>query len=251
MKRVFSWVLALVLAAGLLPIIVSTNETIAATHYNWKGADAVSAGTAFTLIIGIDGSLWGWGLNTYGQLGDGTDVRRRTPVQIGVSTDWVDVAAGRDHSLALKSDGSLWSWGRNNNGRLGDGTNSERNTPVQVGTSTDWADVAAGRVHTLAIKTDGSLWAWGYTAESLASVPLQTVALLLCKSEHRQIGARFLPETEVVSPSRSTAAFGHGDATSMAVSATALPPIVRYPRKSERRPIGLAFQQMIVLPPLR
>jgi hypothetical protein len=122
---------------------------------------ALAAGGAHTLALKTDGSLWAWGYNEYGQLGDGTTVNKNTPVQVGTANDWVAVAAGGNHTIALKQDGSLWAWGRNGYGQLGDGTTANKPSPMRVGTADDWALAAAGGSHTLAVKTDGSLWAWG------------------------------------------------------------------------------------------
>ena len=124
---------------------------------------AEAAGHDHTLALKADGSLWAWGHNNYGQLGDGTTTPSPVPVHIGTDTGWTAVTAGFDHTLALKSDGSLWAWGANYYGQLGDGTfdNSAHSIPVHIGTDTDWTAVTAGFDHTLALKSDGSLWAWG------------------------------------------------------------------------------------------
>ncbi|WP_295442300.1 CARDB domain-containing protein [uncultured Thiodictyon sp.] len=117
----------------------------------------LAGGYWHSLALRDDGSLWAWGYNGFGQLGDGKTAYRSSPVQ--VLTGVTAVAAGSNYSLALKSDGSLWAWGDNYYGQLGDGTTVNSSTPVQVMTGV--AAVAAGDIHTLAIKTDGSLWAWG------------------------------------------------------------------------------------------
>ena len=121
---------------------------------------SISAGKFHTVAL-KNGSLWAWGDNYYGQLGNGTNEECTTPVRIGVDEDWKAVSAGDGHTLALKEDGSLWAWGLNDDGQLGDGSNARRNSPVRVGTDNDWAAISAGGYHSLALKINGSLWAWG------------------------------------------------------------------------------------------
>ncbi len=113
--------------------------------------------TGHSLARKTDGSLWAWGSNAYGQLGDGTRTDRLSPIQ--VLTGVTAMAGGGYQTLALKTDGILWAWGGNDYGQLGDGTTMDRVSPVQVLTGV--AAVAGGGTHTLARKTDGSLWAWG------------------------------------------------------------------------------------------
>jgi len=121
----------------------------------------IAAGKCHTVALKTDGTLWAWGENMYGQLGDGTTTDRHFPVQIGFDTDWAEIAAGYGHTIALKTDGTLWAWGDNINGQLGNATTIEEHSPVPIGTDTDWAEIAAGGYHSIALKTDGSLWAWG------------------------------------------------------------------------------------------
>ncbi|MFC2110852.1 HYR domain-containing protein [Bacteroidota bacterium] len=120
---------------------------------------SIAAGAYSTYGIKTDGTLWAWGYNVYGQLGDGTTTQRNSPIQIGTST-WTSIAAGSYHMVGIKTDGTLWTWGYNYYGHLGDGTTINRNSPVQIGTST-WTSITAGHYHTLGIKTGGTLWAWG------------------------------------------------------------------------------------------
>jgi alpha-tubulin suppressor-like RCC1 family protein len=127
---------------------------------NWK---TVAGGQFHTAAIKTDGTLWTWGANTYGQLGDNTITNKSSPVQtVAGGTNWKQVAGGRFHTAAIKTDGTLWTWGQDNYGQLGDNTTAHKSSPVQtVAGGTNWKQVAGGSYHTAAIKTDGTLWAWG------------------------------------------------------------------------------------------
>jgi alpha-tubulin suppressor-like RCC1 family protein len=121
---------------------------------------STAAGSSFGLAVRADGTLWAWGDNSNGQLGDGTTTASLVPKQVGTDRDWVMVAAGIQHSLGLKANGSLYAWGINFAGQLGNGTTTDSPTPIQVpGTYTQ---VTAGSFHSLALRADGTLYAWGY-----------------------------------------------------------------------------------------
>ena len=130
---------------------------------NWK---LVASGRWHTAGIKTDGTLWTWGYNTNGELGDntgGNGTHKSSPVQtIAGGTNWKLVAPGRYHTAAIKTDGTLWTWGRNDNSQLGDNSITKKSSPVQtVAGGTNWKLVAGGFYHTAAIKTDGTLWTWG------------------------------------------------------------------------------------------
>lgn len=127
------------------------------TDMDW--AAVVASSGAHTLALKNDGSLWAFGENGIGQLGDGTYQDRLVPTRIGTETDWSRIAAGYEASLALKSDGSLWAWGENASGLYGNGTKQSRSVPVRI--SDGWQSVALGWHSVLGIRSDGSLWAWG------------------------------------------------------------------------------------------
>jgi hypothetical protein len=125
----------------------------------------ISSGEKHTLAIKKDGSLWAWGDNSFGQLGDGTTGGFASlPVQVGTSREWASVACGSFSSFAIKRDGSLWAWGKNNKGQLGIGDILDKSEPVKVGES--FNTVASGLEHTIAIRfggefTEGQVWSWG------------------------------------------------------------------------------------------
>jgi alpha-tubulin suppressor-like RCC1 family protein len=131
-----------------------------------SGIVQIAAGSSFGLALRSDGTVWAWGSNGGGQLGDGTTTASETtPVQVTGLSGVVAVAAGIDQSLALRSDGTVWAWGGDRYGQLGDGANSSAQpTPVQVTGLTGVTKIAAGGLFSLALRTDGTVWAWGYNA---------------------------------------------------------------------------------------
>jgi alpha-tubulin suppressor-like RCC1 family protein len=114
------------------------------------------------LSLSLTGSVWAWGWNGSGQLGDGTRVAHSSPVLVVGGHSFVEVVGGDDHSLARKADGSVWAWGWNGSGQLGDETRDSHSSPVLVVGAHSFVEVAGGYLHSLARKADGSVWAWGY-----------------------------------------------------------------------------------------
>jgi alpha-tubulin suppressor-like RCC1 family protein len=121
----------------------------------------IAVGGYHTLEIKKDGTLYAWGYNRYGQLGDGTTVDKKSPVQIGTNSNWASVSAGEYFSTGLTKDGSIYIWGCSKYKSLGDCSEESNHIPVRMGTDSDWAAVSAGADHIVALKTDGSLYAWG------------------------------------------------------------------------------------------
>ena len=132
------------------------------------GVAAIAAGGYHSMALKDDGTVWAWGNNAYGQLGDGTYANKSTPVQVLGLAGVKMIASGRNHSMALNNDGKVWTWGYNYNGQLGDDTITIRNTPVQVkgqdgtGYLTDVTEITAAGNHSMALKEDGTVWAWGW-----------------------------------------------------------------------------------------
>jgi len=150
---------------------------------NWK---QVVGGTGNTAAIKTDGTLWLWGYNLGGELGDTTTTIRSSPVQtVSGGTNWKQVSSGEYRTAAIKTDGTLWLWGTGNYGVLGNNFTNWRSSPVQtVSGGTNWKQVSCGRHHTAAIKTDGTLWLWGRNnygqlgnnSTTNVSSPIQTVS---------------------------------------------------------------------------
>ncbi|MDI4648581.1 InlB B-repeat-containing protein [Cohnella hashimotonis] len=142
-----------------------TESAAQATPVQVTGLDhviAISAGNYHNLALKENGTVWAWGENSWGAVGDGTTTKRIVPVQVQGISDVVAVSAGGWHSLALKADGTLWAWGYNNLGQVGDGSTTTRKAPVQVTGLTDVAQIAAGAFHSGALRSDGSFWGWGF-----------------------------------------------------------------------------------------
>jgi len=147
------------------PILINTiNNVISVTSYH---------GT--TLAIKSDGTLWGSGVNLYGELGDGTTTSKPSFIQIGTDTNWFSVSKGKYHSLATKTDGTLWTWGNNQYGVLGTGNNIYNSfVPTQVGTETNWSKVTGGNASCAALKTDDSIWAWGLNTQTVLGIGMES-----------------------------------------------------------------------------
>jgi len=141
--------------------------TIVGDSYDWI---KVAAGGDSSAAIKNEGSLWCWGVNTLGILGDGSTITKSSPVSVaGGGFNWEKVSmsgSSSGHCVATKIDGTLWTWGSNSLGQLGAGTTADnRSSPGTVnGGGTNWKDCAAGGNHSAAIKADGTLWTWGGNA---------------------------------------------------------------------------------------
>ena len=110
-----------------------------------------------TFAIKADGSLWGWGWNNHGQLCDGTDEDRYSPIHI---MDDVSFVQGDYYTIyAIKNDGSLWGWGSNGDNRLGNVFSEDSYSPVHIMDDVSFVQTFMNR--TYAIKNDGTLWGWG------------------------------------------------------------------------------------------
>ena len=120
--------------------------------------------------IKTDGTLWGWGNNEYGELGQNTTQKVSSPIQIGTEATWRRISNWPGGGMATKTDGTLWMWGKNDNGMLGQNQGEpsvgKYSSPIQVAGT--WSDnFEAGGAAISAVKTDGTLWFWGRNAEGV------------------------------------------------------------------------------------
>ncbi|MCM3267610.1 RCC1 domain-containing protein [Paenibacillus elgii] len=124
----------------------------------------VSAGNLSGYALKSDGTVWAWGNNGSGRLGDGTTTNSTVPIQVSGLDSVVQIAAGGSHCLALKSDGTVWAWGANTTGALGNGTKKASKSPEQVLYLNSVIAIAANDNSSMALKSDGTVWAWGSNA---------------------------------------------------------------------------------------
>jgi len=150
--RVLSILFAVVLLCGAAPL-----AAVRAT----AAAPLLASGGFHSIALRPNDTVWTWGYNYAGQLGDGTTRNRTTPVVVPGLSGVIAAAAGYGHSIALKADGTVWTWGDNRDGQLGLGDTRDRRTPTQVPGLTDVIAVEACDFNTIALKSDGTVWAWG------------------------------------------------------------------------------------------
>ena len=146
----------------------NANLTLYTQWNEEKWPVSVWGGARMAIALKADGSVWTWGMNNHGQLGDGTTADSPVPVHVlgpkgvGYLTGVTAVMGGEQHNFALKSDGTVWSWGMNMTDQLGDGNAQDSSTPVQVAGLNSIVSLGGRGYHSLAVKSDGTVWAWGW-----------------------------------------------------------------------------------------
>jgi alpha-tubulin suppressor-like RCC1 family protein len=162
------------------PACVVTTPKPVTAQGSWSSP---AAGDLFTCAIRDDGTLWCWGVNDFGQLGNAGD-DAPLPVQVEASADWLAVAAGGGTVCGIRSPGTLWCWGRNHVGQLGTGaTGDDSPVPAQVGGDADWIDVVVSYGTACGRRVGGSLSCWGANSvgqlgQGVAGDPIATPSLV-------------------------------------------------------------------------
>jgi alpha-tubulin suppressor-like RCC1 family protein len=149
MKKTIAFCLALALVGALTLPVAAVSQSM------------LVAGDFHAAALRPDDTVWAWGANYGGQLGDGATKDRETPIIIPGLSGVISLAAGYGHTVALKEDGTVWAWGDNRNGQLGLGDKRDRRVPTQVTALSGVVAIAAGQGYTVALKSDGTVWSWG------------------------------------------------------------------------------------------
>jgi len=196
-------------------------------------AIAASKQNGFSLALKKDGTVWGWGNNMFGQLGDnqsGAMGNHSLPTQVCLSpgaisgscksnlTDVIAISAGASHSLALKRDGTVWAWGNNSFSQLGDAP-GDSSVPIAICQTHDSASrncvhfldevtaLAAGGKHSLVLKRDGTVWAWGSNEFGQIGGRLENSAtpVQICQNEipDSQVCAHYLDQVIAIAAGNS------------------------------------------------
>lgn len=171
-KQIIALITAMTAALSAAPFTALAENPSVSTFDNLSAASAVSvtsdidfvrvsAGGFHSLALASDGTVWAWGSNDYGQLGNGTNVSTDNPQRVKGLENIVKISTRSDHNLAVDSNGAVWGWGRNDYGQLGIGNNVNQNVPVKIQTLSNVQDVSAGHQFSLALLNDGTVYSWG------------------------------------------------------------------------------------------
>jgi alpha-tubulin suppressor-like RCC1 family protein len=161
------------------------NVSVASGAYKVFNNDPIISAFRSYYSIKNNGTVWAWGDDSYGKLGDSNTTTLYSPVQVSGLSNFVSISSGDKHALGLMNDGTVWAWGSNLNGNLGNSTDSQSYTPKKVTQLLGMTAVSAGLTHSLALKGDGTVWAWGTNSygelgnstNNSSSTPLQASGL--------------------------------------------------------------------------
>ena len=182
-------------------VLVAVSPAVQAITTNLPPSPIVEfwGGGRHTMVLLADGSVWTWGSNVAGKLGNNQasanysdnsfdsylPIQVHGPNNVGYLNSVIAVSAGEGHNTALRSDGTVWTWGDNEFAQLGNGNTNNAWTPIQVNGLTNVVAISGRGYHTLALKSNGTVWAWGWNAEgqlgsgttNLTLVPVQVSGL--------------------------------------------------------------------------
>jgi len=129
---------------------------------------AIAAGNSHSMALRNDSTVWVWGSNNFGQLGNDTSgsIYSDTAILVSGLSNIIDIDAAGHYSMALRNDGIVWVWGRNSSGQLGDSTTTQRTTPVQVYGLYNITAISAS----MALRNDSTVWTWGNSSVGLGDV---------------------------------------------------------------------------------
>src|SRR5690349_9424591 len=187
------------------------------------GGDVVRVAARYGhgLAVRSDGTVWTWGDNQFGELGDGTTATRLAPAQVSGLTGVTQVAAGKFVSLALRSDGTVWAWGANGAGQLGRGTGTNHEvTPARVTGLAGAVKISAGAAFEMALRSDGTVWAWGSngdgalangTRTGYSAVPVKVASLDNVTDIAAGFGTAVVTRTNGISVAKTVWTWGAND----------------------------------------
>jgi alpha-tubulin suppressor-like RCC1 family protein len=125
------------------------------------GISSISAGQNSSYALGTNGTVWAWGYNASGQLGNDTTTTAVYPGKVTGLANIVAISGGGNHALALRADGTVWAWGANNVGQLGNNSTVNSSIPIEVPGLSDIIAIAAGGSSSYAVQSGGAVYAWG------------------------------------------------------------------------------------------
>ena len=159
----FGGKLGLGVASSNLTRVLAPAEVHGAGDAGWlNSASAIMGGEVHNVALKSDGTVWAWGANIFGNLGNGSTNEAHAPVQVS-GLNSVTALGGRGyHTLEIEADGSVWGWGWNSAGELGNGTTNFTTVPVKVIGLTNPAAVSAGYKFSIALMPNGTVFQWGH-----------------------------------------------------------------------------------------
>ncbi|WP_217569434.1 chromosome condensation regulator RCC1 [Streptomyces sp. GbtcB7] len=212
-----------------------TAATVPAEVQSLDHVKAIAAGCQFTMALREDGTVWTWGYNDWGQLGNGTNTRANTPQQVQGLSDVEAIDAGNGHAVAVTKDHKVMAWGLNTEGELGVDSTTHSNKPVEVKHLTSVARIFAGPYNTFALLADGTVKAWGWNDKGQLGENTTTnrttphlVPALAGAREispgHKHTLAVLEDQSVIALGSNDQGQLGNGTTTDSPLPVTALPP---------------------------